>query len=59
LLRHRDVQPIGVPRRLDVGRRRAFSEHLLDRIARHQVNQQKNNGHDQPQHGQCVQCADE
>ena len=43
-----------MPRGLQVGSRRAFSQHLKDGIARHQVDQKKHQGDYQPDHGQGV-----
>src|SRR5438105_12616432 len=44
-----------MPRRLDIGARRALAKHLLDWIAGNQVDQQEDNRDHQPQHGHCVQ----
>ena len=59
LLPQRNIQPVGMTRRGDVSGYRSFAQHLLDGIARHQVNQQEDHRHYQPDHGQHVQRSRE
>ena len=41
-------------KRSDVGGTRAFTQHLLDRVAGHDMDQEEDDGDDEPQHGQRV-----
>ncbi len=59
LLAERDIESIGVARRLNVSGGRAFAEHLLNGIAGNEVDQQKDGGHDQPDDRQGVEDAGE
>lgn len=44
----RSIEPIRVAHSDDVGRRRAFPEHLRDGIAGDKMDEQKNDAYDQP-----------
>src|SRR6202034_4136595 len=48
------VESIEMPQRDDIRGAGAFAEHLLDRIAGHEVDEQKDNRHHKPEHGQRV-----
>ena len=45
------IEAVLVPKRVQVGGQSAFAEHLLNRIAGNDVDQQKNQRNDQPDHG--------
>ena len=55
LLAQGNIQTVGVPGRLQIGRRRSLAQHLLDGVARHQMNQQEHQRDHQPDHRQRVQ----
>ena len=57
LLPQRHVEAIDVTGSLQIGSRCSFAKHLLDRIAGNQVNKQKYQGNDQPDHGERIQQA--
>ena len=57
LLRQRDIESIGVAGGLHVGAGCAFTQHLLDGIAGNEMDQQKNDGHNQPDDGNHVKQA--
>ena len=57
LLAERDIEAVGVAGGLDIGRRRAFSQHLQDGIAGDQVDQQKDQRDHEPDYRQRVQHA--
>jgi len=57
LLSERKVEAVGMSRGLEVGGWRAFSEHLLNGVAGHQVDQEKNKRDHQPEDGQGVEDA--
>ena len=49
LLREREIESIGMTGGLNVSGCSAFAKHLLDGIARHEVNEQKDNRNHQPE----------
>ena len=53
----RQIETVCVAQRGNVSRTRALAQHLLNRIARHNVDKQEDDGHHQPQHGQRVPKA--
>ena len=55
LLAQRHVEAVGVASRLNISRGRAFAEHLNDGIAGHRVDEQEDDGDDEPDHRQRVQ----
>ena len=57
LLAERDIQSVSMTRGNHVGRRCTFTQHLLDRIAGDEVDQQKDDRHHQPDYRQHVQQA--
>src|SRR5258708_277249 len=57
LLAQRRVEAISMARRGDVSGGRAFAEHLLDGISGHEMNQQEDEAHDQPNYRQGVEHA--
>ncbi len=59
LLPKRRVQPVSMPQRDNVRRTRALAQHLLNRIARNKMNQEKNNRHYQPHHGNGIDQPEE
>ncbi len=54
LAAQRLVEPVCVTQRGDVRRTRALAQHLLHRIAGHDVDEQKDYRHNQPQDGQRI-----
>jgi hypothetical protein len=57
LLAEQGVEAEGVAGGGDVGWRRAFAEHLLDRVSRDQVDQEEDEGHDQPDDWESIEDA--
>ena len=57
LLAERRVEAVGVARGFDVGRRRAFAEHLLDGVSRHEMDEQEDEAYHQPDDWQGVEHA--
>ena len=57
LLAERGVEAVGVARGLDVGGGRAFAEHLQDGVSGDEVDQQEDEGDDQPDDWQGVEDA--
>src|SRR4029077_242046 len=57
LLAEWEIESIGMPCGLQVRRRGAFSQHLLDGIARDEMDQEKYERHYQPDHWQRVEDA--
>ena len=55
LLAQRQIESVLMAQRGQIGRRCAFAQHLLHRIARHQVNQQKDQRDHQPDNGKRIQ----
>jgi hypothetical protein len=51
LLVERKIQPVLVPQSADIRGRGAVPQHLQDRIPRHQMDEKKNEGNDQPDDG--------
>ena len=57
LLAKRHVEAVGVAGSLDVGRGCAFAEHLLDGVTGDEVDEQKNEGDDEPEYWEGVEDA--
>src|ERR1700756_1372716 len=55
LLAQRKIESVGVARRLQIRSRCAFPEHLLNRVAGHEMDQEKNERYDQPDDRQRVE----
>jgi hypothetical protein len=53
LLAQWSIQAVGMPQTCNVGRSCPFTKHLHNRIARNDVNQQKDYSNDEPEHWQC------